>query len=62
MTQRTYNQVSGIFFGLTAALHLIRLPMGWPAVIGAWTISLWMSAVAVVIAGFLAYSAWKLLR
>lgn len=60
MTQRTYNQISGILFGLIAVLHLVRLIQGWPAVIGAWTMPLWLSAIAVIIAGFLAWSAWKL--
>ena len=62
MTQRTYNQISGILFGLIALLHLVRLLKGWPAVIGAWTAPLWLSVVVVLIVGFLAYSAWKLMQ
>lgn len=62
MTHRTYNIVSGVLFGLIALLHLVRLLQGWPAVIGAWTMPLGLSGVAVVVTGFLAWSAWRLSR
>ena len=62
MTQRTYIHITGTLFGLIALLHVVRLINGWPAVIGAWTVPLWMSAIGVVVAGFLVWSAWRLGR
>ena len=62
MTQRTYIQITGILFGLIALLHIVRLINGWPAVIGVWTMPLWLSAVGIAVAGFLAWSAWRLSR
>ena len=62
MTQRTYIQITGMLFGLIALLHIVRLINGWPAVIGVWTMPLGLSAVGIVVASFLAWSAWRLSR
>ena len=60
MTQRTYTQITGMFFGLIALLHIFRFLQGWEATIGGWQVPLWLSVVGVVVTGFLAWSAWKL--
>ncbi len=57
MEQRTFNLVAGIVFSVIAVLHLLRVIFGWDAAIGGWDVPMWLSYLAVVAAGFLAYSA-----
>ena len=59
---KIYLTISGILFALVALLHALRILKNWPAVIGEWTVPLWVSGVVVVVAGYLAYSAWKLMK
>ena len=59
MTQRTFNTLAGTIFLLVALLHALRLLFGWPASIGGWIMPMWVSWAGLVLAGFLAYSAFK---
>ena len=59
MTQRTFNTLTGTVFLLVATLHALRFFFGWQAIIGGWIIPMWISWAGVVVAGFLAYSAFK---
>lgn len=54
-----YRKVSGTIFALIAVLHLARLLYGWEAVIGGWTVPVWASVLGVIIAGWLAWSAFQ---
>jgi len=60
MSQSTYIKISGWIFGIIAVLHAARLVLGWEAVIGGFVLPLWLSGVAIIIAGYLAYQAMKL--
>lgn len=60
MTPRTFFLVSGLIFSLVALLHLLRLLLGWDAVIGGWAVPRWSSVIALPVAGFLAYQAFRL--
>lgn len=62
MNQKTFAQVTGVIFAIVAILHLARLIFGWEAMIGGWSVPGWISVLALVGAGYLAYSAWKLSR
>ena len=62
MNSKNYCIVSGIIFTLVAVLHGLRLALGWSALIGSWSMPMWLSGVGLVIAGFLAYSAFNLGR
>ncbi len=55
MEQRTFVIVAGVFFALVALFHLTRIWLGWPAVIGGWAVPMWLSWVALIVAGGLAY-------
>lgn len=44
---------AGTLLVLAALLHLIRILMGWRLVLNTWTIPVWVSMLAVVIAGYL---------
>lgn len=61
LNQKTYLQVSGLIFTVIAVLHLLRVVLGWEASIAGWMVPGWLSLIAVVVAGYLAYSAYKLM-
>jgi len=58
MSQKNYFAVSGTIFALVFLLHALRLINAWDAVIGGWQVPMWASWLAVLIAGFLAWSAF----
>lgn len=62
MSQRAYLKTAGWIFLLIAVLHLLRLLLGWQAVFEGWLVPHWVSAVALVVAGYLAYEGFKLSR
>lgn len=60
MNQKNFNLVTTAVFLIIALLHLLRLTYNWEANIASFSVPLWPSALAVVIAGYLAYQSWKL--
>jgi len=60
MTQRAFNQVAGMIFLAVAVLHLLRLVFRWEAVIGGWMVPGWVSIVALIVAGYLAWVGFTL--
>ena len=60
MDQKTFLVVTGAFFVLVALLHLLRIYMGWPVVIGMWTVPMWLSWIGLVVAGGLSYFGLRL--
>ena len=59
MTQKTFNTVAGTVSLLVATLHALRLFFKWQASIGGWIVPMWVSWTGVVVAGFLAYTAFS---
>ena len=55
MNQRTFSIVAGVIFAVVALLHLVRIYMDWPVMIGDWSVPMWVSWIALVVAGGLAY-------
>jgi len=55
MDQRIFLLVAGVIFAVVALLHLLRIYMGWPIVIGSWTVPMWLSWIGLVVAGGLSY-------
>lgn len=55
MNQKTYSIVSGFIFLVVALLHLVRAVMGSPVSLAGWDVPVWLSWIAVIGAGFLAY-------
>ncbi|MBI2550499.1 hypothetical protein HYV83_04970 [Candidatus Woesearchaeota archaeon] len=62
MKQKTFSTVVGAIFSVIAVLHLLRAVLGWNAVIGSFAVPMWLSWMAIVVAAFLAYSAFKLAK
>lgn len=54
MDRKTFFIVAGIIFVLVALVHLARIYMDWPVVIGDWSVPIWVSWIGLVIAGGLA--------
>ena len=62
MNRKTFSLVTGAIFSVIAVLHLLRAVLGWNAVIGSFTIPMWLSWVALVVTVYLAYTAFKLAK
>ena len=62
MNQKTFTLTAGVVFALVAALHAVRLALRWTAVIGGWSVPLWVSWCGLLLAGYLAYTARRLAR
>jgi tetratricopeptide (TPR) repeat protein len=60
MSKRIFSITAGMVFLLTALLHVLGLVFGWEAIIGGWAVPTWLSWVAMVIAGYLAYEGFRL--
>jgi hypothetical protein len=54
MNRETFCIVAGVIFAVVALLHLLRIYMGWPVVIGGWSAPMGVSWIALVVAGILA--------
>lgn len=59
MQQKTFHKIVGIFFSIAGLIHLMRIVMGWEAVLGTFVVPMWVSYCVVALAGFLAYQAFK---
>ena len=62
MSTKIYLAVTGIIFVLVALLHLLRLVYLWPAQVGAFSVPMWLSCAALLIASVLFVWAFLLLR
>lgn len=60
--QKTFNQLAGLIFTLAALVHLWRVLTGAEMVLAGWSVPAWLSLLGVVAAGYLAYSAYKLMK
>lgn len=62
MKQKEFIKTAKIIFGVVALAHLLRAVMGWPLQINDIMIPVWISYIAAVVSGYLAYSGYKLLK
>ena len=62
MKQKTFTMTTGVAFSIIGVLHVLRLLLGWEAMIGGWKVPFWVSGVAIALSGYLAYTAFKLGR
>lgn len=62
MSQKTFLKTAGAIFAVIGALHVLRLLLGWEAVIGGWDVPRWVSWLAAALAGYLGYTAFKLAK
>jgi uncharacterized membrane protein len=62
MSHKAYLKTAAFIFLVIAALHLLRLVLGWQAVFEGWIVPQWLSVVALIVAGYLAYEGLRLSR
>ena len=55
MNQKTFSIGAGVIFAVVALLHLVRIYMDWAVTIGEWSVPMWVSWIALVVAGCLAF-------
>lgn len=55
MSTKLYYKITATVFAVIAVLHAIRVLNGWEATISGFEVPLWMSYVAVLVAGYLSY-------
>ena len=55
MTRKSYFLVTAIIFSVVGLLHLLRIVLGWEAVVGGLSIPMWLSWVAMILTAVLAY-------
>jgi hypothetical protein len=60
MSDNLFHLIAGTIFALVALLQALRIYMGWSVVIGGWSAPMWVSWIAIVIAGGLSYFALTL--
>ena len=60
MDRKTFTLAAGVIFALVALAHLARIFMDWPVVIDGWTVPLWLSGIAFIVAGGLSYCGLRL--
>ena len=59
MNQKSYYSLTGTIFLVIAIVHLLRILNDWPARINTFTLPMWLSYAAVIVAGYLAYHGLK---
>jgi hypothetical protein len=62
LSQKAYSLVAGIFFCLVAVGHLLRIVYAEPVHLADWTVPMWPSWVALVVAGYLGIAGLMLSR
>ena len=59
MDQRAYNTITAVLFLIMALVNLLRIIFGWPTQIGGLNIPIWVSWLALVVTGALAYFGFR---
>jgi hypothetical protein len=60
MRQKIFSLVVGLIFLLIAVMHGLRLAFRWEVVLNGWSVPTWVSAVALLVAAYLAFEGLKL--
>lgn len=62
MKTDAYVTVSAVIFMLVALMHLLRLLQGWPVMLGAMAIPVWVSVIALLVTAVVAIWGFSILR
>lgn len=60
MNQKTFTIIASAIFGVVALFPVLRVLFGWPAIVGGWTVPMWLSWIGLIVAGGLSYSGTNL--
>lgn len=56
---KPFTRISAMLLGLLATLQLLRFALGWPVTVNGFSVPLWASAIACLVAGGLALMLWR---
>ena len=59
MTPRNFSLTAAIVFAIIALVQLARAVFGWEVTVNSYTVPLWLSWVAFIVAAGLSYFGWK---
>jgi uncharacterized membrane protein YhaH (DUF805 family) len=59
VNRNTYLTVTATLFLIVAIVHLLRIILGWQVEVGGLSIPFWLSWLAVLVAGALAYFGFR---
>jgi hypothetical protein len=62
MSKNSFSLLAGAIFFVVAVGHALRFVFKWEVVISGWQVPMWISAVAFVIASYLAYEGFRIAR
>jgi hypothetical protein len=57
LSKNTFSLLTSAIFLIVAAAHALRLVFKWQVIVASWQVPMWVSAVAFLIAAYLAYEA-----
>jgi hypothetical protein len=60
MSKSTFSSLAAVIFLIVAIAHVLRLVFKWDVTVGGWMVPMWLSAVAAVIAAYLAYEGFRM--
>ncbi|MGZ6237243.1 MAG: hypothetical protein ACXWMJ_07985 [Syntrophales bacterium] len=56
---KPFTVIAIVIFSLMSMVHILRLIYGWEVVLNGIQIPLWMSAIAAVVLGVVAFMLWR---
>ena len=60
MNRKNYFLITAVLFSVICLLQLLRVILGWDVVVGGWSVPMWLSGIAAVLTGVLAYFGYRL--
>ena len=60
MDRKMFSVVAGVIFAVVALFHLVRIVMDWSVIIGNWSIPMWVSWAALIVAAGLSFLGLRL--
>ncbi len=60
MNRQTYMIVTAVLFAVITIIHIVRVILGWPVEIDGLSIPYWVSELAILVTGYLAYIGFRL--
>jgi hypothetical protein len=59
LSKNSFSLLAGAVFLIVAIAHALRLVFKWEAIIAGWQVPMWVSAVALVLAAYLAFEGFR---
>ena len=56
---RIFSNIAAVLLALIAVLQALRFAMGWPLVVDGFAVPTWASAVACIVAAWIAIGLWR---